>query len=111
MTCQTSSVSDAAARLLRLLGLLQRRSRWNGLDLAEQLAVTPRTLRRDVDRLRTLGYVVDSAPGPDGGYRLQAGTDLPPLLLDDDEATAMAVALGWSAGSALWVSRRRRSAP
>ena len=95
-------MSDAAARLLRLLGLLQRRSRWNGIELAEQLAVTPRTLRRDVERLRTLGYVVDSAPGPDGGYRLRAGTDLPPLLLDDDEATAMAVALGWSAGSALW---------
>jgi predicted DNA-binding transcriptional regulator YafY len=88
--------------LLRLLGLLQRRSRWNGNDLAEQLAVTPRTLRRDVERLRTLGYVVDSAPGREGGYRLQAGTDLPPLLLDDDEATAIAVALGWSAGSALW---------
>ncbi len=64
--------------------------------------MTARTLRRDVERLRTLGYVVDSAPGRDGGYRLQAGTDLPPLLLDDDEATAMAVALGWSAGSALW---------
>jgi predicted DNA-binding transcriptional regulator YafY len=95
-------VPNAAARLLRLLGLLQRRSRWNGLELAEQLAVTPRTLRRDVDRLRSLGYIVNSAPGRDGGYQLQAGTDLPPLLLDDDEATAMAVALGWSAGSALW---------
>lgn len=93
---------DPAARLLRLLGLLQRRSRWNGTKLAEQLGVTPRTLRRDVERLRTLGYVVHSAPGSDGGYRLQAGTDLPPLLLDDDEATAMAVALGWSAGTALW---------
>jgi predicted DNA-binding transcriptional regulator YafY len=88
--------------LLRLLGLLQRRSRWNGIELAEQLAVTSRTLRRDVERLRTLGYVVHSAPGPEGGYRLQAGTDLPPLVLDDDEATAMAIALGWSAGSALW---------
>jgi predicted DNA-binding transcriptional regulator YafY len=88
--------------LLRLLGLLQRRSRWNGIELAAQLAVTPRTLRRDVERLRTLGYVVHSAPGREGGYRLQAGTDLPPLLLDDDEAMAMAIALGWSAGSALW---------
>jgi len=82
--------------------LLQRRSRWNGIELAEHLSVTTRTLRRDVERLRSLGYVVDAAPGADGGYRLQAGTDVPPLLLDDDEATAIAVALGWSAGSALW---------
>jgi predicted DNA-binding transcriptional regulator YafY len=88
--------------LLRLLGLLQRRPRWNGIEMAEQLAVTTRTLRRDVERLRTLGYVVESAPGRDGGYRLLAGSDLPPLLLDDDEATAMAVALGSSAGAALW---------
>jgi predicted DNA-binding transcriptional regulator YafY len=95
-------MSESAARLLHLLGLLQRQPRWTGLELAEQLAVTTRTLRRDVDRLRGLGYVVNSGPGADGGYRLQAGSDLPPLLLDDDEATAMAVALGWSAGSALW---------
>ncbi len=95
-------MSDSAARLLRLLGLLQRQPRWNGGDLADQLAVTTRTLRRDVERLRALGYSVESAPGAEGGYRLRAGTDLPPLLLDDDEATAMAVALGWSAGTALW---------
>ena len=95
-------MSDSAARLLRLLGLLQRQPRWNGGDLADQLAVTTRTLRRDVERLRDLGYSVESAPGAEGGYRLRAGSDLPPLLLDDDEATAMAVALGWSAGTALW---------
>jgi len=95
-------MSDSAARLLHLLGLLQRRHRWSGAELANELAVTTRTLRRDVERLRGLGYVVESGPGSDGGYRLLAGSDLPPLLLDDDEATAMAVALGWSAGSALW---------
>jgi predicted DNA-binding transcriptional regulator YafY len=95
-------MAESAGRLLRLLGLLQRRPRWNGADLAEELEVTTRTLRRDVDRLRALGYSVDAAPGRDGGYRLRAGADLPPLLLDDDEATAIAVALGWSAGAALW---------
>ena len=94
-------MSDAAARLLRLLGLLQRRDSWPGPELADRLGVTARTLRRDADRLRELGYAVDSAPGPHGGYRLGTGADMPPLLLDDDEAMAIAVVLGVSAGAAL----------
>jgi predicted DNA-binding transcriptional regulator YafY len=80
-------------RLLRLLSLLQIRREWAGGELADRLGVTVRTVRRDIDRLRELGYPVDSAPGKAGGYRLAAGTDLPPLLLDDDEAVAIAVAL------------------
>jgi predicted DNA-binding transcriptional regulator YafY len=90
--------SDPATRLLRLLSLLQGRPSWNGPELAERLGVTTRTLRRDVDRLRALGYRVDSAPGAEGGYHLDPGAALPPLLFDDDEATAIAVALAWSAG-------------
>jgi predicted DNA-binding transcriptional regulator YafY len=92
---------DAPARMLRLLGLLQRRPVSSGSNLAEQLGVTTRTLRRDVNRLRELGYAVDAIPGPDGGYRLGVGADLPPLLLGDDEAMAVAVALGLSAGAAV----------
>jgi predicted DNA-binding transcriptional regulator YafY len=94
-------VPETAARLLRLLGLLQRRPYWSGADLAARLGVGPRTLRRDADRLRGLGYPVESAPGPGGGYRLGVGTDLPPLLLDDEEAMAVAVVLGVSAGAAI----------
>jgi predicted DNA-binding transcriptional regulator YafY len=92
---------EAAARLLRLLGLLQRRPYWSGAELAERLGVGARTLRRDADRLRNLGYLVESAPGPGGGYRLGVGSDLPPLLLDDDEAMAVAVMLGVSASAAI----------
>jgi predicted DNA-binding transcriptional regulator YafY len=92
---------DAPARLLRLLGLLQRRSAWSGADLAERLGVEGRTLRRDVQRLRELGYQVDGAPGAGGGYRLRGGQDLPPLLFEDDEAMAVAVVLGVSAGAAV----------
>ena len=83
-------VPDTSARLLRLLSLLQSRPDWSGPELAERLGVTTRTVRRDVDRLRQLGYPVDAAPGVAGGYRLGSGADLPPLLLDDDEATAVA---------------------
>ncbi|QHC23646.1 helix-turn-helix transcriptional regulator [Streptomyces sp. GS7] len=90
--------SDMTARMLRLLSLLQTRREWSGADLAERLAVTVRTVRRDIDRLRELGYPVDSARGHAGGYRLAPGTDLPPLLLDDDEAVAIAVALRTAAG-------------
>ncbi|MFF4528499.1 helix-turn-helix transcriptional regulator [Streptomyces sp. NPDC001407] len=90
--------SDMTARMLRLLSLLQTRREWSGSDLAERLSVTARTVRRDVDRLRELGYPVDSARGHAGGYRLAAGTDLPPLLLDDDEAVAITVALRTAAG-------------
>ncbi|MFF7725649.1 helix-turn-helix transcriptional regulator [Streptomyces sp. NPDC008001] len=93
--------SDMTARMLRLLSLLQTRREWSGADLAERLDVTVRTVRRDVDRLRELGYPVDSARGHAGGYRLAPGADLPPLLLDDDEAVAIAVALRTTAGSGL----------
>ncbi|MEQ3553869.1 WYL domain-containing protein [Pseudonocardia nematodicida] len=82
-----------SARLLALLSLLQARRDWPGALLAERMAVSPRTVRRDVDRLRELGYPIRAIKGPDGGYRLDAGADLPPLLFDDDQAVALAVAL------------------
>ncbi|XXZ50512.1 HTH domain-containing protein [Streptomyces cavourensis] len=82
-----------SARLLSLLSLLQARRDWPGALLAERLDVSPRTVRRDVDRLRELGYPVVATKGPDGGYRLDAGTELPPLLFDDEQAVALAVAL------------------
>ncbi|MEV6699722.1 YafY family protein [Streptomyces sp. NPDC051453] len=88
---------ETSARLLRLLSLLQARREWSGADLADRLGVTPRTVRRDVDRLRGLGYPVDASPGTGGGYRMGAGAELPPLLLDDDEAVAVAVGLRTSA--------------
>jgi predicted DNA-binding transcriptional regulator YafY len=84
---------EGAARLLRLLTLLQSRPRWPGDELAGRLGVTSRTLRRDVTRLRDLGYPIDADPGVAGGYRLGRGGRLPPLLLDDDEAVAIAVGL------------------
>ena len=83
-----------SARLLRLLSLLQARRFWSGADLAERLEVTDRTLRRDIDRLRSLGYPVHSTSGVAGGYQLGAGAALPPLSLDDDEALAVSIALG-----------------
>lgn len=82
-----------SARLLSLLSLLQARRDWPGALLAERLDVSARTVRRDVDRLRELGYPIVAAKGPDGGYRLGAGTQLPPLLFDDEQAVALAVAL------------------
>jgi len=84
---------ETSARLLRLLSLLQARAEWPGADLAGRLGVTVRTLRRDVQKLRTLGYPVNAVPGVSGGYRLGAGAALPPLLLDDDEAVAVALSL------------------
>ena len=90
---------NAAARALRLLSLLQVRREWTGEELSTRLAVDVRTVRRDVDRLRELGYVIDASAGTGGGYRLGAGTATPPLLLDDDEAVAVAVALGAVAGN------------
>ncbi|GIJ44983.1 DeoR family transcriptional regulator [Virgisporangium aliadipatigenens] len=84
---------ETSARLLRLLSLLQARRDWPGETLARRLEVSPRTVRRDVDRLRDLGYPVSSTRGPDGGYRLDAGSELPPLLFDEDQAVAVAVAL------------------
>ncbi|MFI6584553.1 helix-turn-helix transcriptional regulator [Embleya sp. NPDC050493] len=80
-------------RVLTLLGLLQQRRAWTGPELAGRLGVTARTVRRDVERLRTLGYPVHADPGIGGGYRLGPGTDLPPLLLDDEEAIATVVSL------------------
>ncbi|MBB5804441.1 putative DNA-binding transcriptional regulator YafY [Saccharothrix ecbatanensis] len=84
---------ETSARLLKLLSLLQVRRDWTGADLAERLRVDVRTVRRDVDKLRSLGYPVNAAPGVSGGYQLGAGAELPPLLLDDDEAVAVAVGL------------------
>ena len=80
-----------SSRLLTLLSLLQGRRDWPGIELADRLEVSARTIRRDVERLRTLGYPVESMTGPAGGYQLRAGTAMPPLLLDDDEAIAIAV--------------------
>jgi predicted DNA-binding transcriptional regulator YafY len=84
---------DTSVRLLRLLTLLQVRRDWSGADLAERLGVTTRTVRNDIERLRILGYEVRSRTGVAGGYRLAAGSALPPLLLDDDEAVAVALGL------------------
>jgi predicted DNA-binding transcriptional regulator YafY len=89
---------ETSARLLGLLSLLQSRRAWTGPELAERLEVGVRTIRRDVERLRSLGYPVHAAPGVAGGYRLGAGAQLPPLLLDDDEAVAVAVGLRTAAG-------------
>ncbi|MFH8752034.1 helix-turn-helix transcriptional regulator [Streptomyces rimosus] len=89
---------ETSARLLKLLSLLQTHRDWSGTELAERLGVTPRTVRRDVDRLRTLGYPVSASAGV-AGYRLGAGTQLPPLLLDDEEAVAVAVGLRTAAGA------------
>ncbi|QIS40794.1 WYL domain-containing protein [Clavibacter capsici] len=83
----------SSSRMLSLLSLLQTRRDWPGRILAERLEVTPRTVRRDVERLRELGYEIRSVKGPDGGYRLAAGAELPPLLFDDEQAVAIAVAL------------------
>lgn len=88
-----SGSRGASARLLRLLSLLQSRPVWTAPQLAERLGVTDRTVRRDVERLRGLGYPVDAEVGVHGGYRLGRGGALPPLLLDDDEAVAVAVGL------------------
>ncbi|MFJ8648895.1 helix-turn-helix transcriptional regulator [Streptomyces sp. NPDC093546] len=90
--------TDLPARMLRLLSLLQTRREWSGTELAERLGVTGRTIRRDIGRLRDLGYPVEGTTGHAGGYRLASGTAMPPLLLDDDEAIATAVALRTAAG-------------
>ena len=90
---------QTSARLLRLLSLFQAQRYWSGTELSQRLDVTGRTLRRDVDRLRSLGYPVHSTSGIAGGYQLGAGANLPPLLLDDDEAVAVALGLRTSASS------------
>jgi predicted DNA-binding transcriptional regulator YafY len=94
-------VLETSARLLRLLSLLQAHREWTGAQLAERLDVTLRTVRRDVDRLRDLGYPVTATPGVAGGYRLEAGAAMPPLLLDDDEAVAVAVGLRTAANGTI----------
>ncbi|MER6093696.1 helix-turn-helix transcriptional regulator [Streptomyces bluensis] len=82
-----------SSRLLTLLSLLQTHRDWSGGDLAERLHISSRTVRRDIDRLRELGYRITTVKGPAGGYRLEAGTHMPPMLFDDDQAVALAVAL------------------
>ena len=94
-------MTETSGRLLKLLSLLQARRDWPGGELAERLGVSGRTIRRDVERLRELGYPVDAVTGPAGGYRLHAGTAMPPLLLDDDEAVAIAVGLRTAAGASV----------
>src|SRR5918912_3025725 len=86
-------MANTSSRMLRLLSLLETHRYWPGAELAERLEVSERTLRRDVERLRQLGYPVDAQRGIDGGYQLAAGTALPPLLLDDEEAVALAIEL------------------
>jgi predicted DNA-binding transcriptional regulator YafY len=92
---------ETSARLLRLLSLFQARRDWTGTELAARLGVTTRTIRNDVDRLRGLGYPVDARPGVAGGYRLGTGGALPPLLLDDEEAIAVAVGLRTAANGSI----------
>ena len=87
------NVADTSARILRLLSLLEARVEWRGAELADRLGVSARTLRRDIDTLRELGYPVDACKGPGGGYRLGGRGKLPPLVLDDDQAIAIALAL------------------
>ena len=94
-------MQETSARLLRVLSLLQMRREWTGAELADRLGVTTRTVRRDVDKLRSLGYPVNAAPGVAGGYQLGAGAALPPLLLDDEEAIAVAVGLRSAAGGSI----------
>ncbi len=86
-------MGDTPGRMLQLLGLLQARASWGGAELAERLEINQRTVRRDVDRLRELGYPVEAEPGRHGGYRLGRGGRLPPLLLNDDEAVTVAIGL------------------
>jgi predicted DNA-binding transcriptional regulator YafY len=92
---------QTSARLLALLSLLQVRREWTGRELADRLEVGPRTIRRDVDKLRSLGYPIEAAPGVAGGYRLGSGGELPPLLLDDAEAVAVAVGLRTAAAGGI----------
>ncbi|MFD5552431.1 helix-turn-helix transcriptional regulator [Streptomyces sp. NPDC127068] len=95
------TTTDTSARLLQLLSLLQTPREWPGGELSQRLGVSRRTVRRDIDRLRELGYPVQAARGADGGYRLVAGKALPPLVLDDEEAVAIAVGLRAGAGHAV----------
>ncbi|HET6317525.1 MAG TPA: YafY family protein [Chloroflexota bacterium] len=94
-------MATTSQRILRLLSLLQTHRYWPGAELADRLEVSPRTLRRDVERLRELGYPVEAHRGVDGGYQLAAGAALPPLVLDDEEAVALAIGLRAAAQGAI----------
>src|SRR4051812_49632290 len=94
-------MANPSSRTLRLLSLLQTHRYWPGPELADRLGVSVRTLRRDVDRLRELGYPVEAQRGVDGGYQLAPGAALPPLVLDDEEAVALTVGLQTAAQSAI----------
>lgn len=96
-----ATTGDPTARALQLLALLQTHRSWSGNELADRLGVTTRTLRRDVDRLRSLGYRVDAAAGVAGGYRLGPGSQMPPMLLDDDDAVAIAIGLRMAASATI----------
>jgi predicted DNA-binding transcriptional regulator YafY len=96
-----ATMVQTSARLLALLSLLQVRREWTGQELADRLEVGPRTIRRDIDKLRSLGYPIEAAPGVAGGYRLGNGGELPPLLLDDAEAVAVAVGLRTAAAGGI----------
>lgn len=101
MEWQTEKMLETSARLLRLLSLLQTPREWTGTELAARLEVSTRTIRQDIDRLRNLGYPVHATRGSIGGYRLGAGAAMPPLLLDDDEAVAVAVGLRTAAAGSI----------
>src|SRR5438045_7859525 len=94
-------MANTSSRMLKLLSLLQTHRYWPGGELADRLEVSVRTLRRDIDRLRELGYPVEAQRGLDGGYQLAAGAALPPLVLDDDEAVALAIGLRAAAQGAV----------
>ena len=96
-------MTTTTSRLLKLLSLLQTRRDWPGSLLAERLQTSDRTVRRDIDRLREMGYNIQATMGPDGGYRLGAGSELPPLLFDDDQTVAVAVALQSAAAAGVGI--------
>lgn len=97
-------MQKTSSRLLALLSLLQTRRDWSGQDLAERLDIASRTVRRDIDRLRELGYPIAAVKGPAGGYRLEAGTRMPPMLFDDGQAVALALALRTAAAGSTGVA-------
>ncbi|MDH6224068.1 putative DNA-binding transcriptional regulator YafY [Streptomyces sp. MJP52] len=101
MTATLGYMANTSSRTLRLLSLLQTHRYWPGAELADRLGVSTRTLRRDVDRLRELGYPVEAQRGADGGYQLAAGAALPPLVIDDEEAVALVVGLQTAAQNAV----------
>lgn len=94
-------MTDTTSRALTLLSLLQSRRTWTGAELIDRLGVSERTLRRDIDRLRELGYHVRAVSGPAGGYHLEAGADIPPLLLDEEEAVAIGMGLMTAASGSI----------